>query len=44
MDGEQFYRDVIQELYTTDTDPMTILKSADERYAAALEQLHSSAK
>jgi multiple sugar transport system substrate-binding protein len=42
MDGEQFYRDVIQELYTTDTDAMTILQGADERYAAALEQMRSA--
>ncbi len=44
MDGEQFYRDVIQELLISDTDPMEILLAADERYEAALDQLHNSGK
>lgn len=39
MDSEQYYKSVLQEVYSTDTDVMEILENADAEYNAALAEL-----
>lgn len=42
MDGEQFYRSILQELFTTDRTSEEVLTNANQRFQKALDQLHDA--